>query len=122
MRLATRMLVRGSRMMIGLLLACLMKGKLDGRTYWLLMGLEYLDQTGLSAYVTLAVDDLAYLVLNKLQIPELVDQERLVRRVEEGSDQHPLESPGDFIVVHQQSSKEQASHQRGALQLKWTDL
>jgi hypothetical protein len=80
-------------------------GKLDGRTYWSLMGLEYPDQTNLSAYVTSAANELAYLMLDELQVPELIDQERLVCRMEEGSGQHPLESHGDFIVVHQQSSK-----------------
>jgi len=70
------------------------------------MGLEYLDQTYLSANVALAVYELAYLMLNELQIPKLVDQERLIRRVEEGSSQHPLKGPGDFIVVHQQSSEQ----------------
>ena len=65
------------------------------------MGLEYLNQTISSAYVTYEACRRAYLVLDELQIPELIDQERLICRVEERSGQHPLESPGDFIVVHQ---------------------
>jgi hypothetical protein len=69
------------------------------------MELEYPDRTNSSAYVTFNVDDLAHLMLDELQVPELIDQERLVCRMEEGSGQHPLESPGDFIVVHQQSGK-----------------
>jgi hypothetical protein len=44
-------------------------------------------------------------MLNELQVSEFIDQERLVSRMEEGSGQHPLESPGDLIVIHQQSSK-----------------
>jgi len=65
------------------------------------MGLECLNQTDLSAYATITAEDLAHLMLDELQIPELIDQERLICRVEERSGQHPLESPGDFIVVHQ---------------------
>jgi hypothetical protein len=77
------------------------------------MELGYLDQTNPSAHVTSAANELAYLMLDELQVSKLIDQERLVCRMEEGSGQHPLESPWDFIVVHQQSSKQQASHQRG---------
>ena len=105
MRRATRMLERGTRMMRGLVISVSIKGKVDERTYWLLMELEYRDQTNSSARAKTWRPAAAYLMLDELQVPELIDQERLVCRMEEGSGQHPLESPWDFIVVHQQSSK-----------------
>ena len=70
------------------------------------MGLGYLDRTYSSAYIIFREIVKAYLVLDELQVPELINQERLIRRVEEGSSQHPLKGPGDFIVVHQQSSEQ----------------
>ena len=105
MRRATRMLERGTRMMRGLIVSISIKGKVDERTYWLRMGLECLGQTNSSAYIASTGVDLAYLMLDELQVSELIDQERLICRMEEGSGQHPLESPRYFIVVHQQSSE-----------------
>jgi hypothetical protein len=51
-----------------------MKGKLDESTYWLPMGLECLDQTISSAYITSTSGELAYLMLNELQVSKLIDQ------------------------------------------------
>jgi hypothetical protein len=51
----------------------------------------------------------AHLVLDQLQVPQLVDEQSLVRRMEKGSGQHPLEALGDVVIVHQQAGEQQAN-------------
>ena len=51
----------------------------------------------------------AKLALHELQVPQLVDEERLVRGMEEGERLHPLQPVRDAVIVHQQACEEEAA-------------
>lgn len=47
-------------------------------------------------------------MLDQLQISQLIHQQRLVRSMEERCSKHPLEALGDVVIVHQETSEEEA--------------
>lgn len=47
-------------------------------------------------------------VLDELEVSKLVDEQGLVRGVEEGQRLHPFEAVGNAVVVHKKTGEEEA--------------